>query len=117
MLVTKVHKDKDGFMWFGTDIGVARYDGYRYKHFKSNHANPSLSLSNNFTNGILSDSKGNIWVATEYGLNKISKGIVSEQYLPSENERSLPSTWVLKVFEIAIKSNHDKYKSLFCKCS
>src|SRR5436190_21341892 len=26
-------QDNDGFMWFGTDNGVFRYDGKKFKHF------------------------------------------------------------------------------------
>lgn len=26
-----IYKDEDGFMWFGTDNGLSRYDGKRFR--------------------------------------------------------------------------------------
>jgi ligand-binding sensor domain-containing protein len=34
--VVAVHKDKKGFMWFGTWDGLNKYDGYRFTVYKSN---------------------------------------------------------------------------------
>lgn len=31
--VRSIYKDKDGFMWFGTQAGLCRYDGYNLKNF------------------------------------------------------------------------------------
>ena len=31
--VSCIHKDKDGFMWFGTDNGLSRYDGKNIRNF------------------------------------------------------------------------------------
>lgn len=32
--VYHIHKDKNGFMWFGTDMGISKYDGYRFTNFQ-----------------------------------------------------------------------------------
>lgn len=32
--VTVIFQDKQGFMWFGTQDGLNRYDGYNFKVFK-----------------------------------------------------------------------------------
>lgn len=32
--VYNIHKDKNGFIWFGTDVGISRYDGYRFTNYK-----------------------------------------------------------------------------------
>ncbi|WP_337942944.1 two-component regulator propeller domain-containing protein, partial [Parabacteroides sp.] len=31
--VSCIHKDRDGFMWFGTDNGLSRYDGKNIRNF------------------------------------------------------------------------------------
>lgn len=31
--VSCIHKDRDGFMWFGTNNGLSRYDGKNIKNF------------------------------------------------------------------------------------
>lgn len=28
-------QDKDGFIWFGTDVGVSRFDGKRFHNFNA----------------------------------------------------------------------------------
>ncbi|MEY8685396.1 two-component regulator propeller domain-containing protein [Bacteroides sp. AN502(2024)] len=32
--ITSIHKDDDGFMWFGTNDGISRYDGRTVRNFK-----------------------------------------------------------------------------------
>ncbi|HWI93498.1 MAG TPA: two-component regulator propeller domain-containing protein, partial [Flavisolibacter sp.] len=65
-LVTCILKDHYGFMWFGTDDGLNRYDGYKITLYRNNPKNPK-SLSGNLINGIFEDSKGNIWIAIDGG--------------------------------------------------
>lgn len=45
--VTVIFQDKHGFMWFGTQDGLNRYDGYNFKIFK-NIPSDSTSLTDNF---------------------------------------------------------------------
>ena len=36
--ITSIYKDRDGFMWFGTNNGLSRYDGKLIKNFSSSPA-------------------------------------------------------------------------------
>ena len=66
-------QDRQGFMWFGTGVGLNKYDGYKFTVYK-NDPKDSNSLSNNFISGILEDSKGVIWISTRGGgLNRYDK--------------------------------------------
>lgn len=56
-------------MWFGTQDGLNKYDGYKFTVYKHDPLD-SLSLSENFIHTILEDSKGNLWIGTDNGLNK-----------------------------------------------
>ncbi len=68
--VNTVIQDQYGFMWFGTDDGLNRYDGYNFKIFRNNPED-STSISDNSIWALTEDSKGNIWVGTKSGvLNK-----------------------------------------------
>ena len=61
-----IFKDKYGFMWFGTQDGRNKYDGFKftiYKHIKNN----PRSLPANLVNSINEDANGNIWVGTRLG--------------------------------------------------
>ena len=64
--VLAVFQDSTGFMWFGTEVGLARYDGYNLKVFKHN-ADNSNSLSHNYITKIVEDSQGNLWIGTRRG--------------------------------------------------
>ena len=60
--VNCIMQDKNGFMWFGTDYGLNRYDGYSFKVFLNNNYNYSLTENN--IKCISQDAIGNIWIGT-----------------------------------------------------
>ncbi|WP_291152014.1 hybrid sensor histidine kinase/response regulator transcription factor [Flavobacterium sp. UBA7680] len=64
-------QDEDGFMWFGTKDGLNRFDGYRFKTYRSN-ADPIHSLGSNYIQS-LHEYKGVIWVGTDKGLYQYDK--------------------------------------------
>lgn len=63
-----ITQDHQGFMWFGGNNGLARFDGYDVKIFR-NEPDNSHSLSHNNVTALLVDHLGRLWVATSYGLN------------------------------------------------
>ncbi|MBK9331975.1 MAG: hypothetical protein IPM96_06115 [Ignavibacteria bacterium] len=66
--VSSVLQDRQGFMWFGTQDGLNRYDGYDFKIYRNDNQNES-SLSNNFVNILYEDNAGALWIGTDGGLN------------------------------------------------
>jgi len=68
-IVTSITQDKRGLMWFATEDGLNRFDGYKFKTFKYNPENKS-SLAGNFVRKVFTDSKGVIWVSSRRGLNR-----------------------------------------------
>lgn len=64
-------QDEDGFMWFGTKDGLNRFDGYRFKTYRSN-GDPIHSLGSNFIRS-LHEYKGIIWVGTDKGLYQYNR--------------------------------------------
>jgi ligand-binding sensor domain-containing protein/class 3 adenylate cyclase/predicted metal-dependent HD superfamily phosphohydrolase len=66
--VNCVVQDKQGFMWFGTQDGLNKYDGYHFNVYK-NYPKESNSISSNFIHDIKIDERGNLWIATDNGLN------------------------------------------------
>jgi ligand-binding sensor domain-containing protein/serine phosphatase RsbU (regulator of sigma subunit) len=64
--VTCIFQDNNGFMWFGTQDGLNRYDGYNFKVFKNNPSD-STSLTNNFIFSIYEDKSGTLYFETQGG--------------------------------------------------
>ncbi|MDA3892705.1 MAG: ATP-binding protein [Salinivirgaceae bacterium] len=65
--VNCIIEDSQGFMWFGTEDGLNKYDGYKF-HSYGNHQNNDGSLSDNSIDVILEDIKNNLWLATRKGV-------------------------------------------------
>ncbi len=64
--VYAVFQDKRGFMWFGTQEGLNRYDGYEIKTYRNEPGNPK-SIDYNWISYINEDSEGSMWVCTSGG--------------------------------------------------
>jgi len=58
-----ITQDSQGFMWFATQDGVNKFDGYTFRVFRQNLAD-SNSLSNNFCTSLLADYGGFMWIGT-----------------------------------------------------
>ncbi|MDP2364282.1 MAG: two-component regulator propeller domain-containing protein, partial [Ignavibacteria bacterium] len=64
--VNDVLQDQTGFIWFATDDGLNRFDGYEFKVFRHNPENEN-SLPDNSVWALMEDSKGKIWIGTKSG--------------------------------------------------
>lgn len=66
--IYSICRDKLGFLWFATENGLNRYDGYSFKVYKHNTRN-EYSISSNKVLSLFEDSKKNLWIGTNEGLN------------------------------------------------
>lgn len=64
--VLTIFQDSKGFMWFGTEDGLNRYDGYGFKIFRPEKDNP-YSISDNIIHCIFEDRGGRLWIGTNAG--------------------------------------------------
>jgi hypothetical protein len=66
-------QDSKGFMWFGTQDGLNKYDGTSFTVYKHDPEN-SASISDNWIWTILEDRQGTLWIGTlSGGLNSYDR--------------------------------------------
>lgn len=64
--INAIIQDRNGFMWFGTQDGLNRFDGYEYVVYKPDPNNPR-SISSNVIKALHETSDGHILVGTAGG--------------------------------------------------
>lgn len=79
--VSAILKGRRGFMWFATEDGLNRFDGYKYTHYKHDAANPA-SIHDSFVLSLLEDEKGYMWVGTSTGLDRYDRDTDSFVHFP-----------------------------------
>jgi signal transduction histidine kinase/sugar lactone lactonase YvrE len=62
-VVSSIAEDGNGFMWFGTVGGLARWDGYRFRTFLTDPKDPG-ALPSNLIHTLYADSRGRLWIGT-----------------------------------------------------
>lgn len=65
----EIVQDDQGFMWFGTQYGLDRYDGYDFKVFTQDPAREN-SLSCVYIHSLFKDRSGSLWVGCDQFLDR-----------------------------------------------
>ena len=65
-ITLSIEEDGSGFLWTGTGDGLARWDGYRFRVYRSDGRNPD-SLRDNFVQTLHTDPSGRLWIGTQAG--------------------------------------------------
>ena len=72
-IVRCILQDSQGFMWFGTNDGLNKYDGYKFTTYRHDPEDSTSLGSNNIT-ALYEDHSGNLWIGTfEGGLNRYDR--------------------------------------------
>ncbi|WP_306582284.1 hybrid sensor histidine kinase/response regulator [Dokdonella sp.] len=70
-VVYKAVQDHDGFIWIGSQDGLARYDGVDFRIYRHDPAEPA-SIASNDVSALLVDRDGRLWCGGEAsGLNRL----------------------------------------------
>ncbi|MFT3739940.1 MAG: two-component regulator propeller domain-containing protein [Breznakibacter sp.] len=87
--ILSIAQDNDGFMWFGTEWGLNRFDGHTFMTFKAGHPYGN-TVSGSGINRILSDKSHNcLWIATKAGgLNRFDCPTQQFTHYPIHSDKS-----------------------------
>ncbi len=89
-IVDAVIQDRRGFMWFVTEDGLNRFDGYEFVVYKHDARNPA-SLVHNEIKCIAEDRMGALWVGTFYrGLERFDPA--TETFTHYQHDPANPSS-------------------------
>ncbi len=69
--IHQIFQDAQGFVWFATENGLVRYDGFDYKIFQTS-PNNEHAISHNFVNSVVSENTDYIWIGTMAGVDRYS---------------------------------------------
>ena len=75
--VSQIVQDDQGFIWFGSQYGLNRYDGYKFKVFK-HEPGQTNSLSGMLISSLFKDRSGALWIGCDEFLDKFDP--VSETF-------------------------------------
>jgi len=70
--VFSILKDYRGFMWFATDEGLNKYDGYKFTVYKHDPGHKQ-SISSNAVSDIMEDADHNLWVVSAGGVDRFDR--------------------------------------------
>ncbi len=72
-VVNVTYQDREGYLWFGTQDGLNRYDGYQFTIFRPN-PDDANSINDPSINSLIEDNDGNLWIGTRLGgLNRYDR--------------------------------------------
>ncbi|QTL34745.1 hybrid sensor histidine kinase/response regulator transcription factor [Pseudoalteromonas viridis] len=98
--INAIVKDDQGYMWFATEDGLNRYDGYEIKVYRHKAGDPT-SVNDNHITTLLLDSRGRLWVGTLRGVSLyIAEQDNFTRYLSKEGDTP-------RVFSLYENSNNE----------
>ena len=68
--IRAITQTKDGYLWLGTDEGLARFDGYEFVVFNKTNGD----LPDNSITALAAANDGGLWIGTSNGLTQYREG-------------------------------------------
>ena len=93
--ITALHQDKAGFIWIGTQVGLQRYDGTRFKNYLAD-IRDTTALQTDWISAVFEDSKKRLWIGTDHGAPYILDRTTGKFYnynLYAKTGNKINGTW------------------------
>ena len=91
-------QDRTGYLWFATNSGLYKYDGYNFTAYKLDLDDPTSIIDNTLTT-LYEDKAGVLWIGSWLGLEKFDRttGIFTH-YTPNPSDtgnNASNNVWVI----------------------
>jgi signal transduction histidine kinase/ligand-binding sensor domain-containing protein/DNA-binding response OmpR family regulator len=93
--VTAILKDSHGFVWFGTEDGLTKFDGLDYTIYRHNPKDTTSLWSSEITS-LYEDRSGRLWVGTSGSLHLFDRKRNTFHHYKSNNEVDGLSSAIVK---------------------
>ena len=90
--VHSIAQTPDGYVWIGTEEGLARFDGIRFTVFDKQK---TPELKSNYIRALLVDRQGALWIGTAEGLVRMQEG----KFTTFTTSEGLPSNTIQAICE------------------
>ncbi|MFD2162336.1 two-component regulator propeller domain-containing protein [Paradesertivirga mongoliensis] len=101
-----ITQDQTGFMWFGTEDGLTRFDGANFLIYRHDPKN-KFSLSNNYVNCVYEDPRnGNLWIGTAKGLNYLNR---TDNKIYSASTHADTVLKDISIFSVLVDSKNNRW--------
>ena len=96
-------QDSRGFMWFGTEDGLNKYDGYEFTVYRHN-SEDSLSISGNWIYALYEshyNDKHVLWIGSSNGLSRmdLETELITQFRHDPNDQNSLINDWIISIDE------------------
>ncbi len=96
-----ITQDNQGFLWFATDGGLFRYDGYTVTPYRHDPGNPN-SISSDNLRSVYKDRSGILWIGTVYdGVDRLDpvRGVFTHYRPQAGAEKGLGGEPVNSIYQ------------------
>lgn len=108
-------QDSQGFMWFGTNDGLCRYDGNQFKVFRANEEE-GIFLNSNAIQIIIQKNNHQLYVGTSAGLSELDIYTQKIKNIPFFDKKNITfvfidnkgNTWVIANYALYVLENKTK---------
>ena len=97
-VVNRIVRDSRGFMWFATNDGLSRFDGYEFTSYSVEQGLPHRRVMD-----FLEAANGEFWVATDGGLVRFIPAAAASPAIVLANEAKTP----LPMFTVVLPDGSD----------
>jgi ligand-binding sensor domain-containing protein/serine phosphatase RsbU (regulator of sigma subunit) len=99
--ITTIVQDSRGFLWFGTEEGLSRYDGYGFVSYVAGAADDKTLANSTVTS--LAPGKDVLWIGTIKGLDKLdfASGKFTHLHPNPQDAKSIASDEIVALFMAA----------------